>query len=70
MHKNQHTFQRITHALNRIFNEIEKSIFNGHYYLGIFFDVQGAFDNMTQRAIEAGMIKHGFPLNMINLYCN
>ena len=71
--KNQHAFRK-NHscdiALSRVVNEIEKSILNNHYSLGIFLDIQGAFDNITNKAIEASMIKHGFPPDMIYWYCN
>jgi hypothetical protein len=36
----------------------------------VFLDIKGAFDNISTRAVTVGMIKHGFPLNMINWYTN
>jgi hypothetical protein len=73
LHDNQHAFRQ-NHscdiALSRVVNEIEKSIINHSFTLGVFLDIKGAFDNISTRAITAGMIKHGFPLNMITWYTN
>ena len=73
LHDNQHAFRQ-NHscdiALSRVVNEIEKSITNQSFTLGVFLDIQGAFDNITTQAITAGMIKHGFPPNMITWYTN
>ena len=71
LHNNQHAFRQ-NHscdvALSRVVNEIEKSIINHSFTLGVFLDIQGAFDNITTQAITAGMIKHGFPPDMITWY--
>ena len=64
MHDNQHAFRK-NHscdiALSRVVGHIEKSILNGHYTLGVFLDIQGAFDNITIDSLESGMKAHGFP---------
>jgi hypothetical protein len=36
----------------------------------VFLDIKGAFDNISIRAVTAGMVKHGFPPNMITWYTN
>ena len=72
-HINQHAF-RPNHscdiAISKVTSRIEKSILNGQFTLGIFLDIQGAFDSITPRAVEAGMILHNFPPIMINWYIN
>ena len=73
MHENQHAFRK-NHscdiALSRVVGHIEKSILNGHYTLGVFLDIQGAFDNITIDSLESGMKAHGFPSHMTNWYIN
>ena len=73
MHDNQHAFRK-NHscdiALSRVVGHIEKSILNGQFTLGVFLDIQGAFDNITIASLESGMKAHGFPPCMINWYIN
>ena len=73
MHKNQHAF-RSNHscevALSKVITKIEKAILNGQYALGVFLDIQGAFDNITHKAIESALIKHNFPPNIVHWYTN
>ena len=73
MHPNQHAFRK-NHscdiALSRVVGHIEKSILNGHYTLGVFLDIQGAFDNITIDSLKAGMEAHGFPAQMVTWYIN
>ena len=73
MHDNQHAFRKdhsCDIALSRVVGHIEKSILNGHYTLGVFLDIQGAFDNITIDSLESGMRAHGFPEQMITWYIN
>ena len=73
MHENQHAFRKdhsCDIALSRVVGHIEKSILNGHYTLGVFLDIQGAFDNITIDSLESGMKAHGFPEQMITWYIN
>ena len=73
MHKNQHAFRK-NHscdvAFSRVVGHIEKSILNGQYTLGVFLDIQGAFDNITIQSLESGMVSHGFPPQMTQWYIN
>jgi ribonuclease HI len=73
MHDNQHAFRK-NHscdiALSRVVGHIEKSILNGQYTLGVFLDIQGAFDNITIDSLESGMKAHGFPTQMTSWYIN
>jgi hypothetical protein len=66
MHKNQHPFRK-NHScdisLGKDVTEIEKSITTNQFSLGIFMDIEGAFDNLTYTAIEARMIRDRFPLS-------
>jgi ribonuclease HI len=73
MHDNQHAFRKdhsCDIALSRVVGHIEKSILNGQYTLGVFLDIQGAFDNITIDSLESGMRTHGFPNQMITWYIN
>jgi ribonuclease HI len=73
MHKNQHAFRK-NHscdvALSKAVGYIEKSILNGQFTLGVFLDIQGAFDNISLKSIEDGMKSHGFPDQMTQWYIN
>ena len=57
-------------AISKVVSHIEKSILNGHYTLGVFLDIQGAFDNITIQSLERGMVSHGFPAQMTQWYIN
>ena len=73
MHAYQHAF-RMHHscdiALSRVVDHIEKSILNEKLTLGVFPDIQGAFDNITIDSLEKGMKDHGFPPQMTTWYIN
>ena len=73
MHDNQHAFRK-NHscdvALSKAVGFIEKSILHGQFTLGVFLDIQGAFDNITLESIEDGMRSHGFPDQMTRWYIN
>jgi len=48
MHPRQHAFQAgksTKSALHQLVNRTEKALDAGQYALGVFFDIQGAFDN-------------------------
>jgi hypothetical protein len=73
MHKNQHAFRKNNScdiAVSRVVNFIEKSIFNGQFTLGVFLDIQGAFDNVSTNSIKEGMEAHGFPPEITHWYLN
>jgi ribonuclease HI len=42
-------------ALHRLVSKAEKTIVNGHYGLGIFLDIEGAFDNITFASLEGAL---------------
>ena len=54
IHKNQHGFQRgksTDSAISKTVNSIEKGLDNKEYCIGIFLDIQGAFDTICPQYI-------------------
>ena len=70
---NQHAFRsgRSTEtALTSLVTQIEEGLEKKEYALGVFLDIQGAFDNVSAKAIERGMRKKGLPESLIKWYCH
>ena len=64
LHKNQHAFRRghsTEIALVHLVNKIEKAILRNEFALGVFLDIEGAFDNLSIEAAICGMKSHNFP---------
>ena len=62
LHKNQHGFQKgksTESAISQTVNYIEKHINNGEDVLGVFFDIQAAFDTICPKHIKNSLLKHG-----------
>ena len=48
-------------ALSIMVDNIKSTIRQGQYPLGVFLDIEGAFDNLSSQAIASGMNSHCFP---------
>ena len=60
INKNQHGFQRrlsTETAISRMVNYIEKHIGSGGEVLGIFLDIQAAFNMICPKHIKASLLK-------------
>ena len=67
--KNQFGFRKrkcTQTALHRLTNRIEEAIANGQYALGIFLDVEGAFDAIKFNSIREAMEKIKIPDKIVN----
>ena len=53
-------------ALHNIVHKIEKRIKKKQYALGVFLDVEGAFDKISFKAIQRGLINKGIETKTIN----
>ena len=61
IHRNQHDFQRglsTETAISKTVNYIEKHINSGREVLGVFLDIQAAFDTICPKHIKASFLKH------------
>ena len=70
---NQHAFRggRNTEtALTNLVSQIEGSLDKKEYALGVFLDIQGAFDNVGMAAIRDGMEAKNLPSNLVEWYCH
>ena len=68
---NQHAFRKghsTDTALGMVTNFIESNILRDKYVLGVFLDIEGAFDNLSIRGVVESMKTRGFPKEMINWY--
>ena len=55
-------------ALSSAANYIEKHIYNGEHELGVFLDIQAAFDTINPIAVKNALVKHGGDVVMVNWY--
>ena len=72
IHKNQHGFQRglsTETAISKTVN-IEKHINSGREVLGVFLDIQAAFDTICRKHIKASLLKHGADPDLAEFYDN
>ena len=64
MNKHQHAFRRghsTDSALTDMVDNIEAGMLRNEYVLGVFLDIEGAFDNLDPQAAIRGMKSKGFP---------
>ena len=64
IHPRQHAFQAgksTESALHHIVSRIEKAFDANEYALGVFFDIQGAFDNTSVKAVKQALVQHNIP---------
>ena len=54
-------------ALNKLISKVENSIINGNYALGIFLDIEGAFDNISFTSIEGALQSLSLPPHICNI---
>ena len=69
--RNQHAFRpgfSTETALTNMVNSIETAFGKKHEALGVFLDIQGAFDNVDPHSIVRCMKKRGFDNNVIEWY--
>ena len=61
IHPRQHAFQAgksTESTLHQLVNRIEKVLDAGQYALGVFFDIQGAFDNTSLVSVRRALRDH------------
>ena len=71
LHKTQHGFQRgksTESALSYTVNEIEKYITKGHHCVGLFLDIQSAFDTIAPKYIKSRLLEHNLDEDLVNWY--
>ena len=69
--KKQHAFRKgssCDSAMSMFVDKLEKAVYNGKYALGIFLDIQGAFDNLNLMAAIKGLETKRISRNIINHY--
>jgi len=72
-HANQHAFRKGRNcetALSTMVEYIESSFIKNQFTLGVFLDIQGAFDNVRPQSIIAGLRKKGVDDHLIGWYEN
>ena len=68
LHKKQNGYQK-GKAQNPPFqtlHKIEKHILNGEHCMGVFLDIQVAFDSITPEHIKKSLLKHGCHQDMVD----
>ena len=70
-HKNQHAFRSgrsCETALSQFADSVESAILRDKYTLAVFFDIEGAFDNVLPKVVRTCMIERGFPSPVVRWY--
>ena len=73
LHDNQHGFRSDRNtdtALSSAANYIEKHIYQGEHVIGVFLDIQAAFDTIDPAAVKDSLLRHGGDCIMVNWYHN
>ena len=73
IHKNQHGFQKgksTESAISKTANTIEKYMEQGKYCIGVFLDIQGAFDTIDPNYIKNKLLEHGGNTDLVGWYYN
>ena len=73
LHINQHGFQKnksTDTAISATVNYIEKHIYNNKTVLGVFLDIQAAFDTILPETIKHALLQHNIDTNIVNWYYN
>ena len=73
VHTRQHGFRsdRNTEtSLSNVVNYIEKYIYNGQHVLGVFLDIQAAFDTIDPDKVKVSLSEHGGEQKLVNWYHN
>jgi hypothetical protein len=68
---NQHAFTRgkgTETALSSVVDKIESKILRNQFVLGVFLDIEGAFDHLSPGGVNASMVARGFPEEVTNWY--
>jgi hypothetical protein len=71
IHRNQHAFRKghsTDIALNKVVNKIEASLFKKEFCVGVFLDIEGAYDNITPDSIITAMHKLHIPDPIIHWF--
>jgi ribonuclease HI len=71
VHTLQHGFRTDRNtdtAISAVVDYIEQGIFNQKYVIGVFLDIQAAFDTIDPESIRKALLKHGASEIMVNWY--
>ena len=71
LNKNQHGFRKgygTETAISETVNFIEGNILNNKYCLGVFLDIQAAFDSISPVHIKSRLLRHGCPEEVAEWY--
>ena len=71
LHENQHGFTKglsTETAISKTVNLIEQRLLNNQYCLGVFLDIQAAFDSIDAVHIKESLLRHGCPQDMAEWY--
>ena len=66
IHANQHGFRCTETAISKTTNKIEKQIAKNGYCIGLFIDIQAAFDTICPKYIKKFLLKHGDDKDMVD----
>ena len=73
LNKNQFGFRKSSSteaALHKLVHKIEKRMKAKQFALGVFLDVEGAFDKISFESIQKGLIRKGLPPRTVNWIMN
>ena len=73
MHKNQHAFRKgrsTESALSDLVDHLESSALNGGTAIGVFLDIEGAFDNLLPLGVIQSLRKRNTPDHLLQWFQN
>ena len=62
LHPNQHAYQTgksVEKALHQLMVRVEKALDQQEIALGVFLDIEGAFNNTSYESMCAALVRHG-----------
>ena len=73
VHTRQHGFRNDRNtetSLSDVVNYIEKYIYNGQHAIGVFLDIQAAFDTIDPDKVKLSLLEHGGDRKLVDWYYN
>ena len=73
VHNKQHGFRKnksTESAISETTNYIEKHMANNEDVIGVFLDIQAAFDTITPSSIKEALLKHNLDHRLVEWYCS
>jgi len=65
LHPNQHAYQAVETALHQLVVRVEKALDQQEIALGVFLDIEGAFNNTSYDSMCVALTRHGVDYTIV-----